>query len=250
MSYGPFGLEGKRILITGASSGIGRSAAIEISKAGAAECVLVGRSKERLEETASLLESGCKATVEVCDLSVTEELCSLVERLPQLDGAILNAGINKMRPVSFIKGTDITDIFSVNCFAPMLLTKQIIKKKKLKNPSSVVFTASIAGYSNIVMGNSIYGASKCALSAFMKYCAIEYSAKGIRFNAIHPGIIETPLIHKDVSEEDLTRDQKRYPLKRYGRPEEVAYAMVYLLSDASAWVTGSDLVIDGGRSLV
>ena len=132
----------------------------------------------------------------------------------------------------------------------MLLMKYLVKKKKLKNPSSVVFTASISGYNNVAPANGIYGSSKAALSAYMKYAALELAGKGIRCNAVHPGRVNTPLIeNRLISQEDMLKDLEMYPLKRYAQPEEVAYAVIYLLSDAASFVTGSDLVIDGGRSL-
>lgn len=251
MSLSPFRLEGKRILITGASSGIGRATAIECGKAGAKECILLGRNQEALEATRSMLPNNCLGKVVVCDLSDSTSLQECVKALDILDGVVCNAGINKMRTVQFYTEKDVEDIFTVNCFAPMLLVKQLLKKKKLINQASIVFTASISGHSNVSVGNGVYGASKAALSAYMKYAALELAPKGIRCNAVHPGRIDTPLIHNGVTDEDdIQRDIERYPLHRYGMPEEVAYSIIYLLSDAAAWITGTDLVIDGGRSLV
>lgn len=249
MRANPFGLDGKTVLITGASSGIGRAAAVEISRAGASKCVLVARNVAALEETAAMLAEGCEAIVAECDLSDTESVERLAESIPALDGVVLNAGINKMKPLQFYTARDLESIFGVNCFAPMMLVRHLVKKKRLNKGGAIVFTASISGYSNVSVGNGIYGSSKSALSAFMKYAALELSGKGIRCNAIHPGRVETPLIHAVTSEEDIRRDLENYPLGRYGRAEEIAWSMVYLLSDASAWVTGSDIVIDGGRSL-
>ena len=145
---------------------------------------------------------------------------------------------------------DGVEVFGVNVFAPMLLLKSLVRKKKLKNPSSVVFTASISGYTNVAPANGVYGASKSALTAYMKYAALELASKGVRCNSVHPGRIQTPLIeNRLLTESDVAQDMGQYPLKRYGKPEEVAYAIAYLLSDAAAWVTGTSLVIDGGRSL-
>ncbi|MDE6294540.1 MAG: SDR family oxidoreductase [Muribaculaceae bacterium] len=245
----PFSLTGKTILITGASSGIGRAAAIEVSRAGADCCVLVARNEKALKETASMLSESCRSLILSCDLSDADSIQSLVNDIPVLDGVVFNAGINKMKPLPFWAETDLHDIFGVNCFAPALLLKSLVRKKKLANPSSVVFTASISGHSNVSVGNGIYGASKAALTAFMKYSALELASKGIRCNAVHPGRVETPLIHKFTSEEDIRKDLTRYPLGRYALPEEVAWTFVYLLSDAAAYITGSDIVIDGGRSL-
>lgn len=251
MGSNPFSLEGKTILVTGASSGIGRATALEISRAGASQCILVARNQERLEETASMLAAGCDSSILTCELTDKSQIEDLVAKLPKVDGVVLNAGINKMLPVGFINDKDLNQIFDTNCFAPMLLLRQLVRKKKLANPSSVVFTCSISGYTNVSLGNAMYGASKSALSAFMKYAALELAPKGVRCNAVHPGRVETPLIHSvGTDEKDMVNDMARYPLGRYGRPEEIAYAFVYLLSDAAGWITGMDLLIDGGRSLV
>lgn len=246
----PFRLDGKTILITGASSGIGRATAIECSKLGAACCLLVSRNVDALNETASFLDNGCQAVVVSCDLTDLDSVDFMVKSLPVVDGVVCNAGINKMQLVQFYTKSDIENIFSVNCFAPMMLMKQLVKRKKLANPSSVVFTASISGYSNVAPANGVYGASKSALSAYMKYAALELASKGVRCNAVHPGRVETPLIYKGIiDEESIKADMASYPLGRYADPKEIAWAIIYLLSDAAAWVTGSDLVIDGGRSL-
>lgn len=250
MSKSPFSLEGKTILITGASSGIGRATAIECSRMGASRCLLVARNADALNETTSLLENDCESIVLKCDLTDFNSVENIVKDLPVLDGVVCNAGINKMQLVQFYTEKDINNIFSVNCFATMLLMKQLVKKKKLSNTSSVVFTASISGHSNVAPANGVYGASKSALSAYMKYAALELAPKGIRCNAIHPGRVETPLIHNGVTDEEAIKaDMAMYPLGRYADPKEIAWSIIYLLSDASSWITGTDLVIDGGRSL-
>lgn len=251
MNQDPYTLKGKTILITGASSGIGRATAVACSARGAACCVLVGRRRDALEETASMLADGCVPVIAVQDLSDTDDFGSMVASLPEIDGLVLNAGTNKMKPLQFYSGSDIENIFNINCFSPILLLKQLVKKKKLARGGSVVFMSSISGHGNVSVGNGIYGASKSALTTFMEYAALELASKSVRCNSVHPGRVETPLIMNGVTGEDTVKaDKDKYPLKRYGRPEEVAHAVVYLLSDAAAWVTGSSLVIDGGRSLV
>lgn len=249
--YNPFSLEGKWILITGASSGIGRATAIECAKQGAT-LVLNGRNEKALFETKDALDclSDKEHSLFVADWADSLVYEQIGDYLPVLDGVVCNAGISKMLPVQYYSKEALSEVFAVNCFAPMLLMKQLVRQKKLKNPSSIVFMASISGYSNVAPANGIYGASKSALSAYMKYAALELSGKGIRCNAVHPGRIQTPLIeNRMLSEEDVKRDISLYPMGRYGKPEEVAHAIIYLLSDAASWVTGTDLVIDGGRSL-
>ncbi len=251
MNRTPFDLSGKTILITGASSGIGKATAIECSKKGASRCILVARNGEALRETASQLDDCCEGIVMVCDLSDADSIEEMVNDLPTIDGTVCNAGINKMQLVQFYSKKDIESIFSVNCFSPMILMKYMVKKKKLANPSSVVFTASISGHSNVAPANGIYGASKSALSAYMKYAALELASKGIRCNAVHPGRVETPLIYNGIIDnESIRADIEKYPLRRYGKPEEIAWSIIYLLSDAASWITGTNLVIDGGRSLI
>ena len=248
--YNPYSLFGKTILVTGASSGIGQATAIECSRMGAT-LVLTGRNEERLLETYNSLETeGQVHQIFTADLSSADGISALVTKLPQLDGCVNNAGIGKTLPIPFISLDELERIYCLNSFAPMLLTKELVRKKKLSNPSSLVFTLSIAGNFNILPGNAIYGSAKTSLSAFVKYAAVELAAKGIRCNAVSPGMVNTPLIDKQVySEEDKSKDMSLYPLKRYGKPEEIAFAIIYLLSNASAWVTGTNLVIDGGRSL-
>ena len=248
MNPSPFRLDGKTILITGASSGIGRASAIECSRMGAT-LLLTGRNHSRLQQTANLCD-GKGHKIISGDLTMKEGMEEILKKTPPLDGVVLNAGINKMQLLTFYNEKDIEHIFSVNCFAPILLIKNLIKKKKLNRGCSIVFMASISGYSNIAPANGVYGASKGALSAFMKYAALELASKGIRCNAIHPGRVETPLIHQVTDEETIKADLKKYPLGRYADPQEIAYASIFLLSDAAKWITGSDLVIDGGRSLL
>ena len=246
-TYNPYSLVGKTILITGASSGIGRATAIECSKLGAT-CVLTGRNKERLQETMSQLVGDGHQYI-IADLSTQEGIDILAEQAPILDGVVNNAGTGRKKPMAFIKGEDLNYVFQTNTFAPILIIKALLKKKKIARGASLVFTSSIAAFSSD-LGNSIYGASKSALMAYMHYCARELAEKQIRANTVHPGMVETKLIHGGaVSEEELQADMQRYPLKRYGQPEEVAHMMIYLLSDASAWVTGQSFVIDGGITL-
>lgn len=249
MMYNPYSLEGKRILVTGASSGIGRATAIECSRLGA-NVIVTARHEEHLQETLSLLESG-NHELRVCDLADMNAIESLVASLPCVHGLVNNAGTNKQKPIPFIKGDVLSDILKVNSIAPILLTSQMVKRKKLANGASIVFTNSISGLGKISTGNTMYAASKGALTTFVMGAAKELAGKGIRVNSVCPGMVETAFIshHVAASEELLDTDRQSYPLKRYGRPEEVAWAIVYLLSDAAAWVTGTNMVIDGGRNL-
>ncbi len=249
INYNPFSLEGKTILVTGASSGIGQATAIECSKMGA-KVIITARNEERLKETISKMEGDGHSYI-VTDLSSEENILSLVEQLPVINGCVNNAGYNIMQLLPFIKYESIENIMNVNLFAPIYLTHSLIKNKKISKDSSIVFTSSISGKGVCSLGNSLYSATKGGLSAFMKNAALDLASKKIRCNAVLPGMVETPLKEgkSTITEEQWEANRQLYPLKRFGSPEDIAFAIIYLLSDASAWVTGSELVIDGGRSL-
>ena len=247
MSYNPFSLSGKTVLITGASSGIGEETAIECSKMGA-RVIITGRNQERLQNTFDQLEGEGHLQV-LADLNVEEDILRLVDLCPPLDGLVNNAGRGKSKPVQFIKKEDLQDVFDTNLFGIALLTKSLLKKKKISSGASLVFTSSISAYVS-APGLAIYASSKAAVTAYMRTCALELGVKGIRSNAVLPGMVETKLINSGTyTDEDKQSDLNLYPLGRYGTPRDVAFAIIYLLSDVSQWVTGSEFVIDGGRRL-
>ena len=250
--YNPFSLEGKTILVTGASSGIGRATALECSRLGA-NVILSARNIQRLEETfVSLVGDDSKHRIITADLTINEELDNLVKNVPQLDGLVLSSGrTGSALPIKFDKRDRMNPVFEANFFAPFDLMRSLYKSKKLKDGSSVVTIASIGGIKAFATGNGDYGAAKAALNSIMKFAAKEFAPKGIRVNCICPGMIQTPMVDScDFSDEQLKADIATYPLKRYGRPEEVAYGAVYLLSDATVWVTGTELYIDGGVTVL
>lgn len=247
-NYNPYSLEGKTILVTGASSGIGRVSAVECSKLGA-QVILTARNEDRLKDTLSAME-GDNHLLIPCDLSDETSIDSLVTSIPEIQGLLNNAGFTKTMPVQFINGEDLTSILGVNTIAPILLLQKLLKKKKLKKGSSVVFTSSMAGIGHSSVGNAMYSASKGAISAFIRCAAKELASKGIRVNAVCPAMVDTGILSAGtISSEQLEENKKRYPLGRFGKPEEIAWAIIYLLSDASAWVTGDNLVLDGGVSI-
>lgn len=245
--YNPFSLEGKTILVTGASSGIGRATAVECSKLGAS-VVITGRNENRLNETFKSLEGDGHLKI-VADLTKQDDIDSLVSQIDQLDGLVNNAGVGRNKPVGFIKMEDLDYVYQANVFSGILLTKALLKKKKINRGGSIVFTSSISSRLNSP-GIAMYASSKAAITSYMRSCAVELGEKQIRSNAVLPGMVETKLITRgDYTEEDMNRDRELYALKRYGKPHEIAYAIIYLLSDASSWVTGTSLVVDGGRLL-
>lgn len=247
MTYNPFSLERKTILITGASSGIGKATAIECSRMGA-KVIIIGRNEERLNETFLELTGEGHQQI-IADLTLQEDIDKISDNISEIDSFVNNAGIGSTKLIRFIKKEDLEYILGTNTFSPILLTKSLLKKKRIKKNGSIVFTSSIAALHNLV-GNAVYAVSKAAILSFMRSCAIELADKRIRSNAVLPGMVETKLIEeRPFSSDDLSNDMRKYPLGRYGKPEEIAYAIIYLLSDASAWVTGTSLVIDGGRLL-
>lgn len=244
----PFSLEGKTILVTGASSGIGKATAIECSKMGAT-LVITGRNKERLNETYLALEGkGHQQFIaDVTSLCKTNNLGTFI---PEINGIVHCAGIVKTLPFQFTTMEQLEQIMNVNFTAPAILSQQLIKNKIIKKGASIVFISSISGIFISIPGNSMYSASKGAINGMVKGMAIDLASKGIRVNCVNPGMIQTELLNEGtISDDQLKEDIKKYPMNRYGKPEEVAYAVIYLLSDASAWVTGSNLLIDGGYTL-
>ena len=247
MIYNPFNLQDKTILVTGASSGIGRVIAIECSKMGA-NLVITGRNESRLQETLTLLHNQGHVSI-ISDLSDKEGLDALIEQLPLLDGVVHCAAILKKLPLKFINEKAWQETMETNLFAPALLSQRLVKKNKIKDASSIVFISSIAA-TVASFGNISYMASKGAINSLSRGMALELASKKIRVNTVQPALIQTNLTDKALSEEDLKNYLLKFPLGRFGKPEEVAYAVVYLLSDASSWVTGTNLLIDGGYTLL
>ncbi len=249
MTYNPFSLQGKKILVTGASSGIGRCTAIECAKSGAT-VIITARNKERLEQTISLLP-GVDHSFIVADITTESDLDNLINQLPSLDGVVLSAGIGITVPLQFATRKKINPIFETNLFAQTELLRLLQKKKLLKNGASIVAIASIGGTIAFNLGNGPYGAAKAALQSWMKFAAQELASRKVRVNCICPGMIHTPLVDTPgaFSAEELKTYTDAIPLKRFGEPEEIAWGAIYLLSDASSWTTGTSLIIDGGTTI-
>ena len=249
--YNPFSLKDKRILITGASSGIGKEIAIQCSRLNA-ELIITGRNSERLQQTFELLEGNNHSQYSF-DLSEPESIDSLVSEINEdqkIDGIVHCAGVSKYTPFSFVTEKFIEKTFSINFTAPTVFTQKLLKKKKLNTNASIVFISSISGVKCSAIGASVYSASKSAIDGLMKGMALDLSIKKIRVNSVNPGIVKTNLFSDQViTDEQLKEDTKNYPLGRLGNPEDVAYATIYLLSDASSWVTGTNIVVDGGFTL-
>ena len=246
--YNPYSLEGKTILITGASSGIGKATAIECSKMGA-NVIITARNEAKLIQVMTELE-GEGHQMFLCDLSKETDIDKMVAELPDVQGVINNAGYTKILPVQFINTDELNSIFQVNTVAPILLLQKLLKKKKIKKGASIVFTSSLAGLGCCTVGNSMYSATKGAISAFIRCVALELAPKKIRVNAVCPAMVDTGILGSGtITKEQLSTELNNYPLGRFGNPSDIALAMVYLLSDASSWITGDNLVLDGGLTL-
>ena len=239
----PFTLKGKTILVTGASSGIGRGVAIACAGMGA-YVVLTARNKDRLQKTFSQLE-GDGHFVIPADLTNEAERSRLVAEVPALDGLVQCAGVMNRVPGKSIGKEDIKSVFAPNVEAPMLLQAELLQERKINKEASIVYMASIAARS-AVAGNALYSASKAALISYAKCLALELAPRKIRVNCICPAMVWTDLALVGATKEELEADQLKYPLKRYGTPEDVANLAVYLLSGASCWMTGSCVEITGG----
>lgn len=242
--FNPFSLEGKTILVTGASSGIGKSIAITISKMGG-RVIISGRNKDKLQNTSSLL-LGEHHLIISADLTNKEDINNLAEEVPALDGIVHCAGIGHRMPAKMVSETDIDTVMNTNFNSAVLLQAALLMKKKVKKDSSIIFIASkAADYPS--PGNAIYSASKGAIISYARCLALELAPRGIRVNCICPAMVWTDLImQNEVTIEQLRESEQSYPLKRYGKPEDVANLAVFLLSSASSWMTNSCIDLTGG----
>ena len=248
-----FSLSCKTILVTGASSGIGRAIAIACAEAGAC-VVLNGRNEKRLQETLLELRSRTDVSdaahlVIPADLTDSKQRQELIDRVPELDGLVQCAGIGNRVPCKAIGEEDIKAVFAPNIEAPILLQAELLQERKIKKGASIVYMASIAARS-AVAGNALYSASKAAIIAYANCLALELAPRNIRVNCISPAMVWTDLALVGASREELEQDQLKYPLKRYAQPEDIAGLAIYLLSDSSNWVTGSNYEMTGGTQVL
>ena len=248
----PFSLKSKVILITGASSGIGRSCSVECSKRGA-DLILAGRNRDELMKTLSLLESGSKAEIIVEDITQPENIESAIADkvmiLGKISGFIHCAGIEKTLPLKKHNAALYHDIFAINVIAGFEIAKILSLKKYKEETSSFVFISSVAGMVG-EPGKAAYSASKGAVISGARSLAMELCRSNVRVNSISPAMVNTPILERmfeEIGEEASSEIIIKHPLG-IGNPEDVANACIFLLSDASRWVTGTNLVIDGGYS--
>ena len=239
-------LQGKHVLLTGASSGMGRVFARMIASQGA-RVTLLARNEERLQQTLDSMD-GEGHQIVVCDLTDEDMLNDAVGKMDAVDGIVLCAGINDFVPVKFIKQAKIDRMFQTNYFSQLLLVQKMLKKKLVNKGSSIVFISSVSSMLG-VQGTLLYASSKGAINSAVRVMASELAGQRIRVNAICPGIVRTEMLSgTNVDEETFTKQEAQYPLG-LGTPEDVGGAVLYHLSDASRWLTGQCMVIDGGFTL-
>ena len=246
----PFNIEGKTIIVTGATSGIGRATALACAQLGA-NVVLTGRNVSRLEETLSMMSDVCKHLIIPADLTDEAQVQGLLEKVPAVDGVACCAGVAEMKPFAFVTEEDVERVFKINCFAPVMLVNKLLKAKKLNKGGSVVFVSSVDGPKVVHAGNSVYSGSKSALVGLARNMAIDLAGKKIRVNCVLPGTTDTPMIHTgSATDESLAETAKSLPMKRFAQPEEIANAIIFLLSDAASYITGTEITVDGGSSII
>lgn len=246
MDYNPYSLANKTILVTGASSGIGRATAIECSNMGA-KLIITGRNIERLKETYVAL-IGSDHQMFCADLTIEDDINNLINTFEKIDGIVLNSGINDKALIKNIDDEKIEKMMSINFNSPVRLLQLLLKKKKINKFASIVFMSSISAYYPTV-SNALYASSKAAINAFSKVLALEVLPLKARVNCIEPAFVETEMLKKYTLQEEIQKIKENYPLGRFAKPEEVAYAVIYFLSDASQWITGNFFVMDGGFTL-
>ena len=244
----PFTLEGKTILVTGASSNIGRQIAIKCSEMGS-KVILSARNEDRLRETVSAMSGGGHQIVP-CDLSEAEQISTLVGQVPELDGVIMCAAIFRTTPIRNNRRKYTEEMFRVNTFSNIDLVQSLLKNRKIIDGGSILFISSVAAYRPYV-GNALYSSTKGAINSFCQVLAIEQGSRKIRANCISPGIVQSDMVYKElaVTTDDLAKEEARFPLG-FGHTSDIAYAAVYMMSDASKWVTGTNMIVDGGQSII
>jgi NAD(P)-dependent dehydrogenase (short-subunit alcohol dehydrogenase family) len=243
-------LKDKNILITGASSGIGKATAILFSELGA-NVIITARNQEKLDETYKALNSSIHHLKINADLTQVNDIKSLVKLLPAIDGIVHCCGKVMPVPVKFIKESQLQDVFSVNYFSAVNLISELLMQKKINNNSSIAFISSVSTL-HAYFGGAPYISSKAALEGYAKTLALELAPKKIRVNVLQPALVRTAIfdstINAAIDTEKMNELVNSYPLG-IGEPIDVANALAFFMSDASKWITGSSLKMDGGLTL-
>ena len=249
--FNPFTLKDKVIIVTGASSGIGAQCAIDCSKMGA-KVVLIGRNMERLQQTLEQCENPTHHLVVSYDLvntdGMVEMIKGVVEKMGKISGLVNCAGISTTLPINLVKKESLDNFFQTNVYSAYFLTKECSKKSVISEKGlSVIFISSVMGVVG-ENGKSLYSMTKGAIVAGVKSLACELAKKNVRVNCISPGCIVTPINEHlpHIAEPERRAILESQHLLGLGHVSDVSNACLYLLSDASRWVTGINLMVDGG----
>lgn len=246
----PFSLNGKRILVTGASSGIGRQIAVSCAHMGA-RIIGVGRDEARIKETQKILDQISSVhqmvSAELTDPAGRDAVVAALGGQP-VQGVAHVAGISRLMPVRMFTEKHMRELQAINVEAPMLLTQALLKRTLVADGGSILFMASIAAHIG-VPGVAMYSGTKAALVAIMRSLSMEVSKRSIRANCLSPALVRSPLFDATAKMlSSMETEENNYPLG-FGKPQDVANAAIYFLSDASSWVTGTTLVMDGGLTV-
>jgi NAD(P)-dependent dehydrogenase (short-subunit alcohol dehydrogenase family) len=243
-------LSGKNILVTGASSGIGRNTAILLSKLGA-NVIMAARNEEKLKETYNELEAG-NHSYHLIDLNNLDEIEGMIDKIccegQKLNGIVHSAGISKTVPLQYLKLDDLKSIMTINLYSFLELVKHFSKRKYSDNGGSIVAISSLSSKVG-ARGLTAYCASKGALDSAIRSMALELAGKNIRINSIAPGMIKTQIydgLADIVNNSSFETDLKKRQILGLGKPEDVAYTAAFLLSDSSKFITGTSVIVDGG----
>lgn len=246
MNMNPFDLSGKTILVTGASSGLGQQTAVSASNMGA-RVIVTGRNNERLTQTFDKLSGDGHVKI-LCDLTSQDDINKLAASIPELNGVVYSTGISDLSPARFITAQIIEKTFSISFNASVLLTAALLAKKRFaKNNCSLLFISSISTRYPFV-GGAMYISAKAALEAYSRVLALELAPRGIRVNCVAPAFVKTPMLDQtatNYSQQAVDMIEARQILG-LGEPEDVANTIIYYLSDASKWVSGTNLILGGG----
>ena len=237
-----FFLHNKTVLITGASSGLGRQIAISCAQRGA-QVIITGRDASRLQQTFDQLQGEGHRQI-LAEQTQAEERAALARSIPALHGVVHCAGKQMLSPIRLLSEALMTQMYEVNFLAPVMLTQQLLQNKKISPGASIIFMLSTSAHIGTPAVGP-YSAMKSGLLGIIRCLAMEQGKHRVRVNGISPSVIPTPMWGEHDQTEPLKAQRARHPLG-LGTPEDVANAAIYLLSDASRWVTGTSLVMDGG----
>lgn len=246
-----FSLKGKNVLITGGGSGLGLAMAQCMDSCGAKVIIVGHSSEEKLKDAVALLKHGCSY---LFDISKLDEVPSFIKKVEAeqgpIDVLVNNAGVHCKKPFEEITSADLQKVLDVHVFASMALTQAVVPGMRERKSGSIIFISSMSAFVGLTKV-AAYGTAKTAILGLMRSIASEVSVDHVRVNAIAPGFIDTPMFHQ-ATDKDPARREKilgHTPMGSFGEPEDVGWAAVYLASEASRFVTGTCMMVDGGFTI-